>query len=235
MKKFYLLVITIIFIFGFAGCSENASEKNSETKGGSGSVSVSVNKSKDKEEEIFNDEEVIKNITTTTYTWNEGSYYYAAIIAKNNSKMDCQLTANIVFKDEDGNTIGADDDIIYALEKNAEACFVVSNEEPFASLDYTYQAEKTSFYQPVASKLTCEVSTTADKAILTFKNNGEKIINSTEYQVLFMLGENVVDHNWGYVSDLNPNGTKVEESNYYNSKKGFDSIKVYYSGYTTED
>ena len=49
-----------------------------------------------------------------------------------------------------------------------------------------------------------------------------------------MAGEDVVDTSFGFISDLAPGSTKVEESNFYNSKKGFDNIKVYYSGYATE-
>lgn len=118
MKKIFLVIITTILAVSFTACSsgnENGKSKKENTSG-SGSVSVSVDKAKNKEE-IFDDEEVIKNLSTTTYTWKDGSYSYAAIIVKNNSKMDCDLKTNVVFKDSGGNTIGADDDYVYAFEK----------------------------------------------------------------------------------------------------------------------
>ena len=235
MKKLLLLAITSLLVLSFTACSESKEKSPSkkENTGGSGSVSVSVDNSKNKEE-IFNDEEVIKNLTTSTYTWKEGSYSYAAIIVKNNSKMDCNLTANIVFKDGEGNVIGADDGYIYALEKNTEACIIVSNETEFASFDYTYEAEKSDFYKAASSSILCEASTTSDKAILTFKNNGEKEIDSINYHVLFMSGENVIDNSYGFISDLAPGATKTEEANFYNYKKDFDNVKIYYSGYSTE-
>lgn len=244
MKKLFLLTITAILSFTLTACSLNNEQDSSknETVGGSGSVSVSVDTSKNSNsadtsksnDGLFNDEEVIKNLSTTTYTWENSYEFCAAIIVKNNSNMDCNLTTNAVFKDADGNIIGADDETIYAFEKNTERCIIISNETAFASFDYTYEAEKTGAYKPLSSSISCEASTTPDKAILTFKNNGEKEIGSISYQVLFMAGENVVDTSSGFIYDMAPGGTKSEESEFYNSKKDFDNIKVYYSGYTLE-
>ena len=138
--------------------------------------------------------------------------------------------ANIIFKDENGQTIGTDNATIYAFEKGTETCFVVSNEDAFASFDYTYEASRTSMYKAATSSLSCETSTTSNKAILTFTNNGSEEI-SGGYTVLFMLGDIVVERGIGFISNLAPGATKADESRFWNTKKDFDNVKVYYHGY----
>lgn len=227
MRKFLVLAISLIMVLSFAACGNN-NGGTSENKGGSGSATVS--KPVSSSAGAFNADEVEKNLATTTYTWNDSSTYYAAIVVKNNSAMDCALTANIIFKDENGQTIGTDNATIYAFEKGTETCFVVSNEDAFASFDYTYEASKTSMYKAATSSLSCETSTTSNKAILTFTNNGSEEI-SGGYTVLFMLGDIVVERGIGFISNLAPGATKADESRFWNTKKDFDNVKVYYHGY----
>lgn len=240
MEKFLTLVITLSMVLSFTGCSTKNTNTEYETDitesvedetntGGNGTATVT--KSDFTETKIFNDEEVKKNLITTTYTWEYASRYYAAIIIKNNSGMDCELNANIVFKDANGQAIGADNKIIFVFEKDTEICFVVNNESEFASFDYNYDVSMPDFYKAATSSLSCEASTVDKKALLTFKNNGEDNIQSVEYVVLFKQGDNVINHGYGFISDFSAGTTNVKEEKSYNNKKDFDNIKVYYYGY----
>lgn len=228
MKKFLVCALSLVLVLSFTACGNN-NGGTLENKGGSGSATVSKPVSSSKQ--TFNDEEIKNNLTTTTYTWKDGSYYYAALIVKNNSNMDCSLTANVIFKDENGQTIGTSTDTMYAFEKGTETCFVVNNEDAFVSFDFSYEVSKPSLYAAATSSLLCETSTTSKKAIVTFTNNGTEEITNGGYIVLFMQGDSVVSRGFGYIYDLASGATKAEESNFYNSKKDFDSVKVYYYGY----
>lgn len=241
MKKFLCLLLATMISVSLVSCSEksdkesNSSTVNSGNGGGSGSVSVkadtSSNNKSEKEEGIFDDEEVLKNLTTTTYTWSKGETYYVALVIKNNSGMDCSLKANIIYKNAEGQNIGVDNSFVEAFEKNTEACIIVNNDEAFTSFDYTYNVEKTEYTKCLTSLVQCEVSATKNKAIVTFTNNSEYEITDGKCNVLFMLGEEAVDYEWDYVPTMKPNDTAVSECDFYNSKKDFDNVKVYYQAY----
>lgn len=230
MKKTMVLSIILATVLALSGCaSTNERKQSTENVGGSGSVTTP--KSSSSSEKGFNDEEIKNLLSTTTYTWQDDSYYYAALIIKNASSWDCSLSANITFRDENGQVIGSDDESTYVFEKNTETCFVVKNDAEFASFDYTYDVEKpTSYYKAATTSLACETASTETKALLTFTNNGTEKISDIYYTVLFMQGENVVDSQWGILSDLSVNTSKTEEEYFWNSKRDFDSIKVYYTG-----
>ncbi len=240
MKKTFAIIISMIMAISFVACSKkeninSGTENNSNNSGGSGSVNVSVdNESNDETETGFDDEKILKQLTTSTYTWKEDNTHYIALIIKNNSDYDCAVKANITFKDSEGKNIGADDTYNSYFEKNTETCLIVSNDTAFSSFDYNLEVEKNGYTECASSSLNCEVSTTSKKAILSFKNNSESTISGS-YYVLFMLGDKVVDHGWGYIDEVKPNSTKTVEAQFWNSKKSFDNVKAFYSGYIDED
>ncbi len=235
MKKLCLLLLTLSIASGLCSCGGSEEKKVENTGGsGSGNVAVETTASTDNSQDTFNDEEILKNLTTTSYTWADGSFNYVALVVKNNSNHNCELTANIVFKNAEGQTIGADESSVYMFEKNTETCIVAYNEDAFATFDYTYDVSKADLYKPGYEFLSLETSHTDKKAILTFKNNATEEINA-RYDILFMQGDTVVDYDLGSVYDLKPGATEVEEANFYNSKKGFDNIKIYYNAYISEN
>lgn len=230
MKKLLLTTITLATILSFSGCQSNSNTSSGVT-GGSGSVNVSTSTSTSSStsESSFNSETVKGSLSTETYTWNEGSFYYAAIIIKNNSDKDCELTVDVIFKNADGQAIGTGSDTIYAFEKGTEACFVFNNESEFASFDYNCDVSKATLYTAATSSVSCEATTTTGKAILSFTNNSNEDISNLAYDVLFMQGDTVIEHSQGYIFDELPAGsTKAKEAKCFNNKMDFDNIKYYY-------
>lgn len=234
MKKLFVLLSCCTLAASISACSiPQMGTENSTGGSSSGTVNVSTDSDKGEDKkDLFNSDKVLNSLETTSYTWESGSYHYLALIVKNNSNFDCQLSANVTFKNTDGQTIGADDGYLYALGKNTEACMVLSNKEAFSSFDYSYEAEKMEYYKCTTSAITCESSATSDKALLTFTNNGQETVGALSYIVLFFQGDRVVYDSWGLESDISAGKTFTKEANYYNSKDDFDSVKVYYTGYS---
>lgn len=238
MKKVLIFMLSAALLFSMTACGKTQnSDSNSSSSGtgaASGSVNVTMNPIGDNSTPTFNDDEVLNNLTTTTYTWNDSYNYYVALVIKNNSALNCNLSANVLFKNANNELIGAADNSIDAFEANSEMCLVFSNEEEFVSFDYEYEASKLDYYDCISSSLSCETSVTPKKCITSITNNGEKTAKYVQYRVLFMQGENVVYSDWGYATDddseIKPGKTITKESTFYNSKKDFDNVKVYYTG-----
>ncbi len=243
MKKVLSLLIIASMALSIASCTSGISnlgnkyiaEESStgtDIATGSGSGSGTVGKSTVEQKKGFDEQQVLNNLVTTTYAWNTSSYYYVALVVKNNSKYDCNVEANMVFKNDAGQTVGADGGYLFAFEAGAESCIVLSNDEPFYSYDYTYSVEE-AILSPATSDLSCETTTTDKKALVTLTNTSDEAIDSVSHIVLFMNGNEVVYYGNGFTSNLGPGKSVTEESSYYNRKATFDSVKVYYSGYRT--
>ena len=238
MKK-VLFFLMLSMLFCLASCGITQKDEVKTNIGSSGSGSVSVSKKESDVSDVFNADEILNNLQTTTYTWNDYYSYSVALVVKNNSSFNCRLSANVLFKNAAGELIGAADDSTDTFEAGQEVCLVFSNEVEFSSFDYEYEVSKLEYYDCVSSSLSCETTVTTNKAIIAITNNGEKTAEHVEYNILFMLGDEVVDYNWGYATDDNseikPGKTIIEEVKFYNDKKDFDNVKVYYNGKAKKD
>jgi hypothetical protein len=179
----------------------------------------------------FSAEDVESKITVTEHVWSVSRWHYVAYVLENNSDFLIQLDLQVVFKDSDGNTIGAKNDSLNAFEPGTQSALVFSNDEEFSSTDFRISTSEESWYTGVISAIDIDVSTTSDKAIVAATNNGEIPASFVQYIVLFFNGDNVVDYDWGYLSDsdfeIKPGRTEIGEQR---TRTRFDSVEVYLTG-----
>ena len=177
---------------------------------------------------VANEISVIKE-----YHWKTDYSNYIAIVLKNNSSYTVSPRVQVSFKDKDGKIVGAENQSENAFGPGSEMAFVFSNDESFDSYEYIVSATEEKYYEECVSKLECTHSTTADKAIIHVKNNGNKAAEFVQYVVFFKSNGKVVDYDWGYCTDddseIKPGMTEIEESS-VSYKEKFDSVEIYLTG-----
>ncbi len=207
MKKLYSVLTAIVLILNVSACAH-------------------ANK------EAFFREDILNGLDTTIHTWSDKAYHYAALVIQNNSSCDRNLSANVIFKNDEGKTIGAESDSLYVFERGTEGYLVFSNEEPFATVDYTYTPSELDFYKPLSSNVSCDVSKMPNKIITTFKNNGTEKIYKGNFQVLFMTNGAANGYAFGSFNDIAPATADAHEIWYDSSL--YDDVKIYYSAYSLD-
>ena len=229
MKRILICLIALLLA---TGCSqiERQLGGNSGATGG-GSVSVEVEK-KDVNKSAFNSDAILDKIVTTAYTWNSKYDNCLALVIKNTSTLDCELNAEVSFKDAEGNLLGVKEDTVYAFGVGGEVCLVFDNEEPFESYEYEYSVKELEYYGAVDSNLKCEAVPAKDKLIVSVTNNGSEVAEFVTATALFMSGDKVTGYSRTYVGDddseIKAGSKETDEIHYYEE---FDEAKVYLSGY----
>lgn len=129
MKKAITLILSSILMLALVTCGGNGdsgSDTNSDTPSGSNIATPIPTTTPAPEENIvsapektpeptptpnlFNPEEVSGQIAVTDYTWSTRYGNYLALVLENNSEYMLEISAQIIFKDENGNNIGAKND-----------------------------------------------------------------------------------------------------------------------------
>ncbi|MBE7036600.1 MAG: copper amine oxidase N-terminal domain-containing protein [Ruminococcaceae bacterium] len=183
----------------------------------------------------FSANEVLNNLTVTAYTWKNSYYHYLALVVKNNSDIHCRLSANVQFKDANGNLVGVQEEEIMAFEAKQEACLVFANDIEFADFSYDFNVSQLKYYDCVTSAIAVDVITLPEKAIISATNNGSVAAEFLEYNILYLKNGKVVDRDWGFLTDddseLKPGHKETEESRVY---EDYDEAKVFLSGRATK-
>jgi len=169
------------------------------------------------------------------HTWKSSvDYYFVAIVFKNTSDYLISPEINVVFRDEKGEAVGTGVATEEAVGPNSKMAFVLSNDVPFATYEYTLTAEECIIYGECASKIECNLKTVSDKFILEVKNNGKEAAKFVQYTMLLKKDGKVVDYKWGYCTDedneLKPGAAIVKEVNYYTP--AIDTIDIYFNSKT---
>ena len=158
---------------------------------------------------------------------------YFILIVKNNSGKTVSINSNAVAKDSNGNTIGAANGSEEAVGSGQEVCLVnyfdsVTNVSDF---EYTLSVQEDRYYDAVVDDLQIEESMTGEKVIVTVTNNGDDAADFVTASALFFINNELVYYDSTYITDddgeLKSGSTLSKELSYY---KGYDEVKVYYSG-----
>ncbi len=180
----------------------------------------------------FSENELLNNFDITTYTWTKYSTYYLALVIKNNTDINCDLTADVLFKDASGNLVGADKNSTDAFEAHQETCLIFSNDIEFSDFSYELNVSKVKYYDCITSSLTTQITQLPEKAIISITNNGSKPAKYVEYNILFFKNGKVINRDWGYVTDdddeIKIGCTETDESTCYEK---YDDIKIFLSAY----
>lgn len=179
----------------------------------------------------FDEDTVISQLETTTYSCKSSSYMYGAIVVKNNSEFVIDLEVTAVLYDSDKNIVGTQSDTIYAMEPGVASAMTFMNDGDYDSIECEFSVGDEGYYLPVVSSLSMEVSPAKEKAVISVTNNGDKPAQFVKFIAIFFKGDTPVSIEWGYCvdddSEIKPGKTQRAEAR---SFEKFDSVKVYLSG-----
>ena len=161
-----------------------------------------------------------------------GTYYFMEVT--NNSDVTISVETNIIAKDGDGKTIGAESNSEDAIAPGYSVClFNIFDSEDIDSYEYTISAKEERYYESVQQDLSYEVSDTGKGVVITCTNNGDKSAQFVEGTVIFFSGEDAVGYDSSYFTDddseLKPGSTLAKQFDYYGDVS-YDSYKVYFTG-----
>ncbi len=185
------------------------------------------------EEDIsgFFEEEVLSQLEITEYTYTSDYSDYVFLAVKNNSPYTITLYGEILFRDDNGDLIGTTSDEERAFESGTEILLEFYNEDSFTNYEYTLYADAESYYKPIVSSLSPEITITESKVIVAVTNTSDKVAKYVQYSVLFFSGDTIVDYDWGYCTDddseIKAGKTNYDEATTYEE---FDSALVFLSG-----
>lgn len=231
MKKGIILLM-VVLIAALSGCSfgdNNAPASNKKSnQNGQGSATVAA----ENNQEGFNEDEIIKNISVTSYTYSSNFDNNLLLVLKNNSKFNCKIEVNVDIYDAKEILLETKSQIISAFAAGTEVMLKFDSSEEFKKYDYQLSAYDLVSYTTITQDLKSTSKIADNKAIVSVTNNGKKTAMLTKAYVIFFKGKKVVSSNLAYVGDskneIKPGKTHKGKVSCYEK---FDNIKVYLDSY----
>lgn len=181
--------------------------------------------------DAFDQEKVLSQLQVNTYKMSNDFWHYAFIEITNNSEYDLEISANLKYRNADGNLIGADSCSENAIQSGSTVLFYTMPDEDFATIEYELSASEEDWYECVLNDLSYESVTASEKEIVTITNNGTKPAEFVECSMLFFMGDQVVGFDWTYFTDddseIKPGRSITKELNCY---EDYDSYMIYFTG-----
>ena len=181
--------------------------------------------------DVFDEEAVIEQMTVEATGYSNSYSNYVFLIIGNNSDYDLSISANVNFYREDGSLVGAKDSSESPVQSGYETVLTFMPDEDFAYLEYELEVEEETYYDPIVSDLSYEITPATEKVIVSMTNNGTEPAEFVEGTVVFYLGDQVVGHDSTYFTDddseLKPGKTINKELSCYDA---FDSCRVFIAG-----
>lgn len=166
------------------------------------------------------------------YTFSISIYNYLGLVVHNNTNETVELEASVIFKDASGGMVGAKNTSVRAFEGGCDMLLTFTCDTPFETYEYEITTNKESYYLPVLSQITHEVTLSGDKAIIAATNSGDLVAEFVQAHVLFMDGDEAVYYQSFYMTDgdseLRPGKTQLHEFRAYGTE--FDAVQVYFEG-----
>ncbi len=232
MKKLLvLLLVAAMAVSVLAGCTPkitiNSSSDANSSSANSSVVETTV-ANNDSNQGGFDEDEVVKNIKYTSYSYVNYSYNYLALVVKNNSKFDCKLEAEVTFFNKKGKIVGTESATLSAFQAGSESALRVSTKDKYDKFEVQFSASELTYYTAINSDLKCQVDKATDKAIVSVTNNGKKTALYTKGYVFFFKDGKIVRADYTYVGDskseIKPGKTQRAQVSCYDK---FDSVKAY--------
>ena len=233
MKKGIILLM-VVLIAALSGCSFGgnnapASNNTKSDQNGQGSATVAADEN---DQPGFNEDEIVKNIKVTSYTYSSYSYNYLLLVLKNNSKFNCKFEASVDLYDAKGNIVETKSQTVNAFAAGTEVMLKFDSKDKFKKYEYQFSASELTYYTAVTQDLKTTSNIATDKAIVSVTNNGKKAAMWTKANVIFFKGKKVVYSNLTYIGDskneIKPGKTQRGQVSCYEK---FDNVKVYVDSY----
>lgn len=182
----------------------------------------------------FDASTVASKITTTEYTYEATTFKGYAVVLKNESGFDCDLTVKVDFLDKDGKVVDDSIDEINAFAKDTEVALDFIAEGDFETAKLTLEAEELTLYSTITQDLEAKASKKDDEHIeVSVTNNSNKAAKFAEYTALLFKDGKLSTVESGYITDddyeIKPGATQTKETSVYYE---FDEIKVYADAYS---
>lgn len=230
MKKGIILLIAVLMV-SLCSCSFLGGNTPSTTskENGQGAATVAAD---DNDQPGFDEDEIVKNMKVTSYTYSSYSYNYLLLVVKNNSKFNCKFEANVDLYDSKGKIVETKSQTINAFAAGTEVLLKFDTKDKFKKFEYQFSASELTYYTAVTQDLKSTVDIATDKAIVSIKNNGKKNAEWTKANAIFFKGNKVVYSNITYIGDsknvIKPGKTQRGQMSCYEK---FDKVKVYIDSY----
>ena len=216
MKKKLLSLVTIIAsVLLITGCGPIKRPNSTGVNTASGNV-------------VNDSEKLEKNITSSASLTEMGKLI---VFAKNNNKVDIDLTIEVEFYDENGTLVGSDKQSLYSVGAGSEVA-VEMYETPSSFAKYDIYTDATG--QTISKSFIKDLEISHNKTenvVAQVKNNSNETISAMEVAVVYYQGDKVVGYDYGLESDIKPGRSgNFNFSNPYNNNYddiSYDNYKIF--------
>lgn len=181
---------------------------------------------------VFDEETVLSQIEVTEYKTSGRRNNYVAFELVNNSGFDLELEMNLLYKDAEGNVIGADNESrILVNSGDKTAAYFLVDKVP-ETVEYTLSAMQQERVFSGVQYLSYEYAMMSDKVIVSVTNDGDIPVQYVEATVLFFNKGKFVGATDNFLTDsqseIKPGKKISEELELYDQV--FDSVQIYLTG-----
>ena len=167
-----------------------------------------------------------------------GSTYYFLVV-KNNSSTAVGISFNMVAYDKSNNTIGAGNgsiDIVGPGEETIGYCFF-DDVKGVDHVEYEMSFDESPYYVPVVGKLEAVKNINKKNVVVTVTNKGDIPAEFVEAHALFFNKQGtIIGYSSAYLTDddseIKPGKKLSAQLDLY---KGYNSVKVFFTGRGTDD
>lgn len=177
----------------------------------------------------FSEDEVLSQLSTYQFELFTDWGNYAFLEIENLSDYTFSGSAEVKFYDDAGNLVGVSDNYIDVCEPGAYTLVSCYSSEDFAWAEFDLSVYEETYYRSVTRNLSWDSTTATDKEIVTIYNDGDETASSVYVQMLFYLGDELVDYYSTYSGDIGAGDSDSMEMYCYEE---YDNYVLYYSGYT---
>lgn len=216
MKKKLLSILTLFAgVLLITGCSVKApNSTGSNTTSGSTETKAT--------------EKLEKNITSSGALTERGKL---VVFAKNNNKVNIDLTIEVEFYDENGTLVGSDKEYLSSVGAGSEvAVEMYETPSSFSKYDIYTDAKVETITKSFVNDLEISHNKT-ENVVAQVKNNSDEVISAMEVAIVYYQGEKVVGFDYGYESDVKPGRSgNFNFSNPYNNNYddiSYDNYKIF--------
>lgn len=203
MRRVICLLLCCMMLCGCGSSGEQQEEVTQEKSGLESNSDIETSEKKEDGDKGYSDlTESIEVLSERYYMRNEENARYF-IVLKNNSDLDLSVEANAIAKDNEGNLLGAETEMINAMAGGQEMVlgFYFDDAQNVSVFEYDLDVKESEYAKSYYNDVSVETSVNNDKLIVMITNNGsEDIDNVMPYALFFNNGELFSHEYSGYVS-----------------------------------
>ena len=214
-RKQRITALTLVMTLLMSGCGPKVpNSTGTNTSTGNGNANPTEN--------------LEKNIVSNGALTERGKL---VVFAKNNNKVNIDLTIEVEFYDANGTLVGSDKESLYSVGAGSEvAVELYDTPESFTKYDIYTDATVESITKSYADSIEISHNKT-ENVVAQVKNNSNDVISAMQVAVVYYQGDKVVGYDYGYESDIKPGRSgNFNFSNPYNNNYDdidFDNYKIF--------